>query len=123
MSANEGESTKTAAPRNPPEEERLLLASIVRIERHVLGMTLGLMSGMAIFIATNWLILKGGPNVGAHLRLLGQFFPGYRVSFLGSLIGLLYGFGAGYASGWMIGTIYNAAVSVRHRGKGRSPTL
>jgi len=55
----------------------------------------GLLAGLGIFVVTNWLLLKGGQPVGPHLALLGQFFLGYRVSFLGSLIGLAYGFASG----------------------------
>ena len=58
----------------------------------VLGLVLGLLFGLSIFIATNWLLIKGGENVGAHLQLLNQYFFGYSVSFVGSFIGFAYGF-------------------------------
>jgi hypothetical protein len=29
---------------------------------------------------TIWLVIKGGPNMGQHLQLLGQYFVGYSVS-------------------------------------------
>ena len=40
-------------------------------------------------------MLKGGPVVGPHLELLGQYLIGYRVTFGGSFVGLAYGFLAG----------------------------
>ena len=52
-------------------------------------------------------MLKGGENVGQHLQLLGVFFPGYRVTVLGSFIGLVYGFVFGYGVGRIIGAVYN----------------
>src|SRR5581483_6001911 len=73
-----------------PDEERLLSA-VVRLNAKMLGLVLGILFGLGIFIATNWLIIKGhiSPNskyaAGQHLRLLSQFFIGYRVSFLGSI--------------------------------------
>jgi ABC-type dipeptide/oligopeptide/nickel transport system permease subunit len=74
-----------------------------------------------IFIATNWLVIKGGqvtPEgayvVGPHLQLLSQFFIGYRVSFLGSLIGFAYGFAVGTLGGALVGWIYNKIVDLRN---------
>ena len=77
------------------------------------GLGLGFLFGTGIFIATNWLVLKGGDPVGPHLRLLGQYFIGYRVTFAGSMIGFLYGFAVGGAGGMLIGWIYNKIAFVR----------
>lgn len=70
------------------------------------GIALGLLFGLGLFAATNILVMKGGPNVGQHLGLLKNFFPGYRVTFLGSLIGFVYAFVVGYAVGRVICIIY-----------------
>ena len=52
-----------------------------------------------LFVATNWLVLKGGaPVVGPHLALLGQFFIGYRSRSLGSLIGFAWAFACGFVA-------------------------
>ena len=67
------------------------------------GLGLGLLLGLGVFVATNVLVLKGGPQVGAHLGRLSQIFPGYDVSFAGSLIGFVYAFVIGYAIGRSIG--------------------
>ena len=53
-------------------------------------------AGLGVFVATNWLISEGGPVVGPHLALLGQFFIGYRVTFVGSLVGFLWAFAVGF---------------------------
>jgi len=102
-----------------PDEEKLFSA-VLRFNSKVLGLILGILLGLAIFIATNWLIILDGhigPNgeyvVGPHLQLLSQFFIGYRVSFLGSLIGLAYGFAVGSLAGALIGWIYNKIVDLR----------
>jgi len=57
-----------------------------------------LVAGLGVFVATNWLLVKGGRPVGPHLALLSQFFLGYRVTFAGSLIGFAWAFGCGFAS-------------------------
>ena len=59
--------------------------------------------GLGVFLATNVLVLRGGPDVGAHLGRLSQVLPGYDVSFTGSLIGFVYAFVIGYAIGRLIG--------------------
>jgi hypothetical protein len=76
----------------------------------LLGMVLGILFGSMLFLATNFLILKRGENVGAHLALLSVFFPGYRVTFFGSLIGFFYMFVLGFIIGIVIGAVYNKIV-------------
>ncbi len=44
---------------------------------------------------------------GRHLRLIRVFFPGYSVSFIGSIIGFVYAFVLGYGLGRLIGSVYN----------------
>ena len=100
-------------PIQPPEEERLVHAIVV-LNAKILGLILGIIFGLIIFIATNWLVLKGGRVVGPHLQLLGQFFIGYRVSFLGSIIGFFWGFAVGSLIGTTIGWIYNRIVELRN---------
>jgi hypothetical protein len=99
----------------PPAEDALLLQAVRRLNGTILGLVLGLVCGGLLFAATLWLVAKGGPVVGPHLALLGQFFPGYRVTLGGSVLGFLYGFATGFVAGWVIGAVYNAVVAVRHR--------
>ena len=98
-----------------PAEEQALLREVIRVSRNVLGLTLGMLFAFGLFLATNILVFKGGSQIGAHLQLLNQFFPGYRVTFGGSFLGLVYGFVVGYVSGWIIATVYNWVVLHRHR--------
>jgi hypothetical protein len=92
-----------------PKEGRadVVLTRLARFNATVQGLTCGTLLGGAIFLATNWLILKGGEPVGPHLSLLGQFFVGYQVTFVGSLIGLCYGFATGFIAGYLATTLYN----------------
>jgi hypothetical protein len=97
-------------------EEQKLFSGVLSLNSKVIGLVLGLVCGLIIFIATNWLVIKGGDTVGPHLELLNQFFIGYRVTFLGSFIGFGYGFALGTLSGAMIGWIYNKIVLFRNCG-------
>ena len=94
-----------------PEDK--LFSGVVVLNAKVVGLALGLIFGLGIFVATNWLVIKGGDRVGPHLILLSQYFIGYRVTFLGSLIGAAYGFAVGTICGALMGWIYNRIVSFR----------
>ena len=105
-------------PASPPPSasaDQAVLRSVRRLNRHVLGLVLGLTCGLVLFTLTNWLVLKGGDPVGPHLSLLGQFFIGYSVSFAGSLVGLAYGLAVGYAVGWFMATVYNSVAGLREQ--------
>lgn len=95
-------------------DHEALNAAILRLNGRAWGIAFGLLLGGGLFLATNILVLKGGPNVGQHLRLLRVFFPGYSVTFAGSLIGFVYAFVVGYALGRLIGTVYNRLVGPAH---------
>ena len=88
---------------------------ILRLNGTILGLVLGLMAGLSIFLATNYLVLRGGEPLGPHLALLDQFFYGYSVSFVGSLVGLVYGLVVGFVAGWSAARIYDWVVAFRAR--------
>ena len=81
--------------------------ALLRLNARAWGISFGLLLGGGLFVATIFLILKGGPSVGQHLALLSAFFPGYRVTWLGAVIGFVYAFVVGYALGRIIGEVYN----------------
>ena len=95
--------------------EKLVLTRLLRLNAKVQGVVTGLVAGFAVFIATNWLILKGGDVVGPHLSLLGHFFIGYQVTFVGSLIGFAYGFLGGFLVGYGVARMYNWIADFRER--------
>ena len=97
--------------RKPPEE--IVLARLLRLNATLQGVVTGLVLGLGVFVATNWLVLKGGDVVGPHLALLGQYFIGYRVTFVGSLIGFAYGFVCGFLIGYLVASIYNRLVDLK----------
>ena len=93
-----------------PDESAQLEAALVRMNARAWGIAVGLLLGGGLFLATIVLVLRGGDTVGPHLGLLAAYFPGFRVTLAGSVIGALYGFGVGYLVGWMIGKLYNQLV-------------
>jgi hypothetical protein len=87
--------------------DKAIQEGILALNARAWGISFGLLAGGALFLATNFLVIKGGVQVGRHLSLLSAFFPGYSVSFGGSLIGFVYAFVCGWALGRIIGAVYN----------------
>jgi hypothetical protein len=71
------------------------------------GLALGFLAALFLFTATVFLVIKGGDQVGPHLKLLGVYLPGYSVSWTGAFIGAAYMFFLGYGAGRVVATIYN----------------
>ncbi len=94
-------------------EEEKLVSGLLWLNVRVFALSTGLLTGLGIFVATNWLLIKGGDNVGMHLKLLSQFYIGYTVTFKGSLLGFCYGFLTGGFAGGLISLIYNKLTSFK----------
>jgi hypothetical protein len=95
------------------EDDEILLHAVLKLNGVLLGIVFGLVGALVIFVATLFLTVKGGPNPGRHLTLLNQFFWGYSVTYLGSLVGALYGLIVGFVAGWVVAWVYNAVASLR----------
>ena len=93
--------------------EDLAAGYLVRLNARAWGIALGLCFGLGLFAATNILLLRGGEDMGSHLGLLSQYFPGYDVHFVGSLIGFGYAFVLGFVIGWGVCKAYNLAARRR----------
>jgi hypothetical protein len=90
-------------------EEEVLETYVGKLNGHVWGVSLALILGLVLFAATNFLVIKGGPNVGQHLGILSQYFYGYSVTFVGSLIGAAWAMVFGYVVARLVCGIYNFA--------------
>jgi len=93
-----------------PDEEQALRKSLLKTNEQGWGIAFGLLLGLGLFLATVVLVIKGGRNPGPHLALLRIYFPGYSVSWIGSVIGFVYAFVLGYAIGRTIATLYNRLI-------------
>jgi hypothetical protein len=93
-----------------PAERKVVRKVLMRMNQQAWGIAFGLVLGVGLFLATIILLTKGGERVGPHLGLLGVYFPGYSVSYPGSVIGFVYAFVVGYAIGRTIVVVYNRLV-------------
>ena len=102
---------RMAEASKPSGAEKVIIEAFAKLDRTALGLAVGSVLGLGVFVATIFLILRGGEVVGPNLALLGQFFYGYTVTVPGAFIGLVYGFVAGFILGWLIGFLRNSLVS------------
>jgi hypothetical protein len=96
----------------PNTADELIIQSLAKLDSVALGISIGTLFGLAIFVATIILIIKGGDLVGPNLSLLSQYFIGYEVTPIGSLIGLFYGFVTGFLLGWFSSILRNLIVTI-----------
>ena len=103
-------------PATPPaaadeqSTDALILESFSKLDKVALGISFGSTLGPLIFLATLFLLFKGGSPLGPNLSLLTHYFIGYSVSLGGSFIGLGYGFLSGFVLGWSIALLRNTLV-------------
>ena len=100
-----------------PAERREVRAAVARLRAGILAVIMGLVGGSTLAFATAWLTLLGGERVGLHLGLLRFYFPGYTVTWTGSLIGFGYGFLTGAAIGGFTAWTYNRVADWRDRSR------
>jgi hypothetical protein len=91
--------------------------ALTRIRTDALALVCAMIGGVGLCVITLLLVIKGGPHPGEHLQLLANYFVGYSVTWIGSLVGFFYGALTGGIIGWMVGTIYNKVVHLRFNDK------
>lgn len=100
----------TAAPIIPGRA--VIEASFARLDPVAAGAAVGVVSGVALLVATAILLLKGGPVVGPNLQLLGQYFPGFDVTWNGMLLGLIEGGAGGFVLGYLVAWLRNRVMKM-----------
>lgn len=89
------------------ELDQAIIKAFARLDKLAFAVSVGAVCGLAIFLVTILLILKGGPVVGPTLELLNQYFAGYSVSLKGAFIGFGYSFFWGFIFGWFFAYLRN----------------
>src|SRR5262249_17792664 len=99
--------------------ERALQRAFARLDPVALGAAFACVAGLGLFLATAFLVVKGGPSVGPTLSLLGQYLIGFTVTWRGATIGLLQvgagGFGVGYAAAQLRNRVLTAYARLLRR--------
>lgn len=92
--------------------DELLVQMFAKVDAIALGISCGIVCGLGLVAATVVLLIKDGEQIGSNLSLLSQYFPGYSVTWTGSIIGCAYGLAAGFAAGWTLAVIRNLSITV-----------
>jgi hypothetical protein len=80
---------------------------------NALGVGLGALMALQLFITTNWLVVRGTAPYSKNAALLSQYLPGYSVSFTGSLIGACELFAVVFVLSHVLAGIYNTVARMR----------
>ena len=98
---------ETAERVHLPPRAVLVLA---QLDPRALGLALGLVCGLLLWLATVILLVRAGPEMGQNLSLLSQYFIGFRVTPAGSALALCYGAAAGFLAGYLFARLRNLMV-------------
>ena len=78
----------------------MIEAAFARLDPLALGVAVGVISGLGVFVATAVPLLNSWPVLGTTLSLLRNYLFGFEVTWTGAFIGFLeaglWGFGLGY---------------------------
>lgn len=91
----------------PTPAEKVIEAAFARLDPLALGAAFGFVASVGLFLATTILLVKGGPNMGANLSLLAQYFFGFTVTWKGAVLGLAQGGIGGFAVGYLVAGLRN----------------
>ena len=76
----------------------------MNLRKRALGLSLGIVWGLAIFVVT---ILSRMRGMGQTLPVLRGYYLGYTVSYLGAFVGFAWGFVYGFIGGLLIAWFYD----------------
>jgi hypothetical protein len=97
-----------------PELPRTLRPVVAPLKKPALGLAVGVVGALALFLPAIYHALydpEGDAVLLVHLLGL-NFFPGYKPTIGGALLGLPWGFVAGFAFGFVLAGVRNTLVSV-----------
>jgi len=112
MKSHEPPESFSSVDGGPSTLDASLLQAVIPLDKTALGVAVGVIGALSVSGATIFLIVKDGQLVSPTLALLGQYFGGYTVTPIGSVVGALYGFLTGFLVGWLTAAVRNAIVAV-----------
>lgn len=93
-----------------PTDRALIHAIFARLDPVATVLSSALVFGVGMAFLTLALVIQGSSGdipVGPHLALLGDYLPGFRVTWFGSFVGFLYGAVIGGLVGFFISLLWN----------------
>lgn len=92
-----------------------LQAPTLLLSGRALGTGLGSVIALQLFVATSWLVVRGTADESSNAALLGQYLPGYTVSFGGAAIGAVQLFAIMFIAAHIVSITYNRITRARHQ--------
>jgi hypothetical protein len=89
----------------------------MKLRVRAFGLSVGIVWGLGIFVATLWAAAQGR---GSTLVLLKSFYSGYSISFGGAIVGLIWGLVDGFICGVLIAWLYNILHKTLYKSEGTS---
>jgi hypothetical protein len=89
----------------------------LRISNYALGLALGSIAGLQLFVATMWLVVRGTAHESVHAQLLSHYLPNYTVSPQGGLLGGLELFSLVFLGSALASKIYDFVADCRYKGQ------
>jgi len=77
----------------------------MKLNVRAFALTCGMIFGFGLFFITWWIIVTGGTT--GEPTIIGRVYLGYRISPLGSIIGLAWAFADGLIGGAIFAWLYN----------------
>ena len=92
-----------------------LAPPIFLMSGNALGLALGALMALQLFLTTNWLVVRGTASNSYNAALLAQYLTGYTVSFRGSVVGAIELFAVTFIAAHVMAASYNFVVRWRVR--------
>ena len=93
-----------------------LLGITLYFDGNYLGLALGSIVALGLFVTTSWLVLRGTAGESMHALLLTNYLPGYSVSYTGGIIGAVESFVMTYLVCRLFSWLYNRVAALRNGG-------
>jgi len=90
----------------------LLERAFARYDPVAMGGALGIVAALTLFLSTVLLLVRGGDPVGPNLSLLGVYFFGYQVSWVGALLGSIEAAIGGFILGFVMAKAVNLMIRI-----------
>jgi hypothetical protein len=92
--------------------ENALAKAFMKLDPRAFGAALGIVLGVLTSSVTLIAVQNQIVGVMGKLLLLGQYFPGYTVTYTGSILGLIYGMLFGFIIGWSFAVLRNTSTLI-----------
>ena len=111
-----GQSGESEQSGEPDQIDTLIAQAFAKLDPIALGVALGCVCGLSVFLATAILLLKsamsemGGTVVGPTLSLLHHYLPGFSVTWPGAGVGFVEAVGGGFLVGASLAWLWNGGM-------------